>query len=74
MTSDWQNLAAIALVAAAVAYLLRQSWLILARKRSAGCGSCAACPADSSTRQDEAAAHDKPLVSIDALVKTAQKD
>jgi hypothetical protein len=74
MTSDWQNLAAIALVIAALAYLVRQSWQVLARRRSAGCGSCPTCPADSSANHAEVSANGKPLMSIDALVKTARKD
>ena len=74
MTSDWQNVATIGLVLAALAYLLRRTWLILARKKSAGCGSCAACPADSVDKQEPASANGKPLVSIEALVKTAHKD
>jgi len=68
MMTGWQNLAAMALVAAAGAYLVRQSWLVLARKKSSGCGSCAKCPADAMSSDGT------PLVSIDALAPSAPRD
>ena len=68
MTFDWQNAAAALLVLTAGAYLGRQSWLVLARKKSSGCGTCAKCPGD------DAPANGQPLMSIAALVKTARKE
>jgi hypothetical protein len=67
MTQIWQNLAAAVLVVAACAYLFRQTWLVLARKKSSGCGSCAKCPAETET------ANGQPIVSIDAVAKSARK-
>lgn len=68
MVFDWQNLIAAALVLTACVYLARQSWLVLARKKSSGCGACAKCPSDAATSNGQ------PLVSIAALVNTARKD
>jgi hypothetical protein len=66
MTFDWQNVAAALLVVTAAAYLGRQSWLVLARKKSSGCGTCAKCPVEAATSSGQ------PLVSIEALVRTAR--
>ena len=44
MTIDWQNVTVGLIVAAALAYLARSGWRVVARRR-AGCGACPACPA-----------------------------
>ena len=63
MNADWQDIAALGLVTIAGAYLARQLYRF-ARRRSAGCGSCAACPADDNPNE-------KSMVSVESLVETA---
>jgi hypothetical protein len=46
MAVDWQEVAAAAIVLAALLYLAQRLCAILTRRRAAGCGSCAACPGD----------------------------
>jgi hypothetical protein len=41
---SWQDIVVATIVLAAAAYLARQMRRALARKRAAGCGSCASCP------------------------------
>lgn len=47
MIFDWQNIAALGIVAAAIAYLLRQSVIAFRARRSVQCGSCTGCSAAS---------------------------
>lgn len=68
MNFDWQNITALAIVATAVVYVARRLWHSLAARRS-GCGACASCPA---TQASKAAA--RPMVSIDALVQSAEQN
>jgi hypothetical protein len=63
MNAAWQDVAALGLVMVAGVYVARRLYL-LARRRSAGCGSCASCPAD-------AAPETKPMVSVESLTETA---
>ena len=63
MNVAWQDIAALGLVIVAGVYLARRLYL-LARRRSAGCGSCAACPADGNPNE-------KSMVSVESLVETA---
>jgi hypothetical protein len=58
MTGIWQDILAGATVLAAVVYLARQLWLVLARTRASGCGAaCGQCTTG--------AAESKPLVSLE---------
>ncbi len=45
MDFDWQDFAALGIVAAAVAFLARQSIIALRVRRSGQCGSCTGCSA-----------------------------
>jgi hypothetical protein len=56
MFSNWQDIAALLVVAAAGAYLMWRGWLVLKRRR-AGCGACSTCPSGES--------NGKPLVTIE---------
>jgi hypothetical protein len=56
VTADWQSIAALAIVIAAVAFLVRKVWRAATSKQRPGCGSCGSCP---SSRPG------KSLVSID---------
>ncbi|MCL4192807.1 MAG: hypothetical protein KJZ87_13825 [Thermoguttaceae bacterium] len=47
MIFDWQDIAALGIVAAAIAYLLRQSVIAFRARRSVQCGSCTGCSAAS---------------------------
>ncbi len=56
---NWQDLIALAIVAAAAGYLVRRGWLTFVRKRAGGCGAgCGSCAAGSNQ------AEGKPLVTI----------
>ena len=44
---DWQNITALTVVAGAAIYLASVIWRSLAKRKAAGCGSCASCPAES---------------------------
>jgi hypothetical protein len=57
MSLNWQDIVALLLVMTATVYLVRQAWLVLRRKREAGCGGCSKCPAPPSNQQ---------LLSLDA--------
>ena len=61
MNVAWQDVAALGLVIVAGGYLTRRLYL-LARRRTSGCGSCAACPADANPEE-------KVMVSIESLVE-----
>jgi hypothetical protein len=57
---NWQDAVSLIIVAVAAAYLGRQAWLMIARKKVGGCGSgCGSCPGGSGR-----AADGKPLVMI----------
>lgn len=46
MAFDWQDLAALAVVFIAAAYIARHTWRSFApAPRTSGCGHCSACPA-----------------------------
>ena len=47
MQLDWQNAAVLIIVALATVYLSRLAWLTLARKKTAACGGCKSCAANS---------------------------
>ena len=44
---NWQDIAALSVVALAVLYVARAAWLVLAKKQRPGCGTCAKCPSQS---------------------------
>ena len=44
MHFGWQDLAALAIVAFAAIYLLRQAWRVVRRRPNGGCGGCSSCP------------------------------
>jgi hypothetical protein len=44
---NWQDYIALGIVAVAAAYLARRAWLVVARRKSAGCGGCGTCAAGS---------------------------
>jgi len=67
MTFDWQNLAALAIVLSAVAYLVRRTWRTVAKKRAGGCGACGSCPAGTES------ATAKPLVQLGTFAKPRTK-
>jgi hypothetical protein len=48
--TNWQDIAAISIVAVACAYLLWRGWLVLKRRR-AGCGACSTCPSSESSEK-----------------------
>jgi hypothetical protein len=52
-----QDLLAILIVAAAVAFLVRRAWLKITRRRGSACGSCAGCGAADSITS-------RPLVTL----------
>jgi hypothetical protein len=53
MNLDWQNLAALLVVAAAGVYLARVAWQSIARRKAAGCASCGSCPSGTSEKQPQ---------------------
>jgi hypothetical protein len=57
---DWQQLVALAIVAAAFAWLLRT--FVFARKKGAGCSGCGHCPTATPRRSA------RGLVSIETLL------
>jgi hypothetical protein len=65
MTSYWQEIIVAAIVLAAVAYLARQLWRVVSRKRAGGCGAaCGNCPT---------ASEGPPLVSLDVPPQMSAK-
>jgi hypothetical protein len=66
MVWNWQDLVTFALVAVAAGYLLRASWMVLARKKSPGCGTCAKCP---SVGSNEPA---KQVVTLDLMARPSR--
>ena len=47
MHVGWQDVLVIATIALAALFLLRQAWLVLARKKAGGCGGgCSSCPSE----------------------------
>lgn len=61
-----QNLIVLAVLLAAVGYVLRQGWLVIAKKRS-GCGSgCRSC----AVNDDRDGETPKPFVSVDDMTKS----
>lgn len=42
---DWQDVIVLAVVLAALAYVVRHVWVTGTRKKPTGCGACADCPA-----------------------------
>jgi hypothetical protein len=64
-----QNFIVLLIVASAFAYLAWRGWsLAVARKKSAGCGSCGSCPSN-----DTAGAKVTPLVTIQPLAGSKSK-
>lgn len=43
---DWQLAASLGIVGLAGGYLARRGWLLFARKKNGGCGSCSSTPGD----------------------------
>jgi hypothetical protein len=66
MNANWQDLAAIATVLLAGAYLVRQTWLVLYRRQKSGCGGCPKCPSD-------AANNPLTIITIDDRTKASNK-
>ncbi len=77
MNDLWQNLAALAIVALAGGYLLRQAWHSFAAKSTSACGGCAGCAASSALvpsrkrLNDFANRRSQPstLITVDQLFK-----
>jgi hypothetical protein len=67
MSWGYQEFAAAALVAWAVAHLAHRSWRAVARKQAPGCGACASCPAGADPGDPG------PLVALDDLARTAPR-
>ena len=64
MTGNWQEIIAGTVVLVALAYLARQLWRVLVRKRAGGCGaSCGQCTAGPT--------ESPPLVSLEAPQRQA---
>lgn len=66
----WQNAIVIGLVAAAIAYIVRQVWLVVTKRKSgcgSGCNSCSVNDDDTGTNRA------KPFVSTEELKSTSQK-
>ncbi len=66
MNLQADNLIALAVVGAALAYLGRRAWLTLAGKRRGGCGSCGNCPVQASQAGSN-------LIGLEALAESAKK-
>jgi len=77
MNDLWQNLAALAIVALAGGYLLRQAWQTFAAKSTSACGGCAGCSASraiSPSRQKKLSVSGRSLqpstlITVDQLLK-----
>jgi len=70
MTFDWQNILALALVAAAVAYLARLALATMRVRKAAGCGTCSSCSSTTDPANADKAAGQ--IVSVDELVDSAR--
>lgn len=66
----WQNAIVIGLVAIAIAYVVRQGWVVIIRRKS-GCGS--GCKSCSVRDHDDRTKQTKPFVSTDELKSTSKK-
>lgn len=64
MQSDWQNVAAIACVAAAAVYTIRWVCRSICEK-DAGCGSCSS--------KDETGTKQRQIVSLDDLAQSGER-
>jgi hypothetical protein len=77
MNDLWQNLAALAIVALAGAYLLRQVWRTFAARPTSACGGCTGCSASSALvpsrkkLDDFASRRSQPstLITVNQLLK-----
>ena len=67
MILDWQVAVAVTVVLAAIGYLVRSAWQVLARQKTPGCGTCSRCPASAETQAS------LPLVSSDQLSRSADQ-
>jgi hypothetical protein len=79
MTFDWQDLAALGVVAVAVAYLARLGIAAVSRRgdSAGGCGSgCGSCPVGPSSTAGRAHANGKggPLVTIGPPPSPSKRD
>jgi hypothetical protein len=63
MVIDWQDLAALTMVAAATAWLARGIWRWLRRRGAAGCPSCTGCA-------DHGASEAAKLIEIQPVEKS----
>jgi hypothetical protein len=61
MTPVVQNLIVLSIVAAAAGWLAYRAYATFARKRKAGCGACANCPAENAPTEPQ-------VISVDALL------
>lgn len=66
MNTDWQQIVVVVAVAAAAMYLGRRAWVMIARKRGAGCGSCSNCPTETTPEGNQ-------MVGIESLKATGRK-
>ena len=64
MSPAWQQIVVMLAVAAAGGYLAYASWRTL-RRRKAGCGTCARCPAEGESHGQDVV----PLQSFDASMR-----
>lgn len=66
---DTQQLLTLTVVIAAVGYLVRRTWLLLAGRRIGSCGSCSGC----ATPEDGERLPGKPLIPLDTLELSAMR-
>jgi hypothetical protein len=77
MNDLWQNVAALAVVAVAGGYLLRQAWQTFAARPTSACGGCAGCAAGTRlvpsrgklSGLSDRSSHRSTLITIDQLFK-----
>ncbi len=71
MNFNWQDLAAMGLVVAALGYLSYRGWQIVVRKKAGGCGGggCSGCGSKTPADTGET----KPFVSADQLAKSSRR-
>jgi len=63
MTWGWQDVAALAVVAACLAYLLRRAWRAVARTPASGCAiGCGSCPSAAGGRRAAG-----PILPVESL-------
>ena len=69
MNLDWQDTAAMLLVAAAACYVGRRGWLLIVAKRQGGCAAGCGC----GRRAPSEPGQDRQLVPVETLVQSARR-